>query len=230
MGRETALDPFTWTQDGWPLLNQGRGVSTLNRLPLAPAPFAQEKTDWLTSRPPKAGEIVWQGESVTITGSEYPMEDVRCRSLTLRRQTDFACTFSAVLTVPKTGEAGITGYYDEYSFYAVGVQVKAQEVSIVVTERIGHETRVRYRQIIDAAPGDRITLSTQANGLVRNVSWAKSKACTQGLVLRNVTYLSDEGVTVSKRFTGAMLGMYALYGCKAQFDTIRYAEGMEAEA
>ena len=229
MGRETALDPFVWTADGWPLLNGGKGVSTLNVLPLPPAPFETDKTDWLTPRPPRDGEIVWQGSSVAIAGSEYPMTDVRCRSMTLRRQTAFACTFSAVLTVPEQGEAGVTGYYDEHSFYTVGVRRENGAARIRVTECIGFDVHIRYEKEIDVQPGERITLSTQANGLTRNVSWALDPAHTTGLVLRNVTYLSDEGVTVGKRFTGAMLGMYALGGCKAQFDTIRYAEGMEAE-
>ncbi|MBP3655888.1 MAG: family 43 glycosylhydrolase [Clostridia bacterium] len=231
LGRETALDPFTWTPDGWPLLNEGRGVSTLCRMPLPPQPFERERTDWVTPRPPQPGTIQHSEDGVTICGGEFPLSDVRCRSLTLRRQTAFACSFSAVLTVPdaEQGEAGVTGYYDEYSFYTVGVRRTEGGCMIRVAEQISHEYRVRYEQAIDVQPGQQITLSTQANGLVRNVSWSTHPSGTTGLILGKVTYLSDEGVTVSKRFTGAMLGVYAT-GCTASFSGMTYTEGTGDEA
>lgn len=230
MGRETALDPFTWTMDGWPLLNDGKGVSTLNRMPLPAQPFDRERTDWVTPRPPQPGTIMHSAEGVVIAGGEYPLSDVRCRSLTLRRQTAFECTFSAALTVPQAeqGEAGLTAYYDEYSFYTVGLVHAADGWRIRVAEQTGREYHVRVEKPVSVQPGQRITLSTQANGLVRNVSWALDKAHTEGLILRNVTYLSDEGITISKRFTGAMLGVYAV-GCTAQFSELNYHEGMGEE-
>lgn len=226
MGRETALDPFTWTADGWPLLNEGHGVSTLNALPLPLQPFEGGMTDWLTPRTPQPGTIVHDGSGVTIYGGAYSLSDVRCRSLTLMRQTAFSFTFTAILTVPDTdaGEAGVTGYYDEYSFYTVGL-CRAEDGWIIrVCEQIGHDFHVRYEQPADVSSGQRVTLSTQAFGLNRNVSWSTDAAHTQGIVLRGVTYLSDEGVTVSKRFTGAMTGVYAV-GCTARFDGLSYEEG-----
>lgn len=231
MGRETALDPFTWTPDGWPILNEGKGISTLNALPLPARPFAVERTDWVTPRPPQPGQIMHDGNGgVTICGGAYPLSDVRCRSLTLRRQTAFACSFTATLTVPDTasGEAGVTAYYDEYSFYTVGLYMKDGAWHIRVAEQEGREQRVRHMQSVSVKPGDGVTLCTQANGLTRNVSWAMDSAHTEGLILRNVTYLSDEGITISKRFTGAMLGVYAV-GCTASFDGIFYKEGMEED-
>ncbi len=35
LGRETALDPLTWTAEGWPLINHGRGPSDQQILPFA---------------------------------------------------------------------------------------------------------------------------------------------------------------------------------------------------
>ena len=127
-----------------------------------------------------------------------------------------------------SGEAGVTAYYDEYSFYTVGLYMKDGAWHIRVAEQEGREQRVRHMQPVSVKPGGRVTLCTQANGLTRNVSWAMDSAHTEGLILRNVTYLSDEGVTISKRFTGAMLGVYAV-GCTASFDGISYKEGMEEE-
>ena len=232
MGRETALDPFMWTADGWPLLNSGKGVSTLNRLPLPPHPFDTEAVDWVTPRPPQPGIICHDGKGgVTICGGPYPLSDVRCRSLTLRRQTAFDCAFSAVLTVPETtdGEAGVTAYYDEYSFYTVGLCCKDGAWHIHVTEQEGYAQRVRYVQPVAVTPGQRVTLSTQANGLDRCVSYALDGKQAVRMPLGDITYLSDEGITISKRFTGAMFGVYAV-GCTASFDNMTYKEGMEEEA
>ena len=228
LGRETALDPFTWTADGWPLLNGGRGVSTLNALPLQLQPFAYERTDWLTPRPPAPGTIRHDGRGgVTLCGGAYPLSDTRCRSLTLRRQTAFDCTFSAELIVPdaEDGEAGLTAYYDEHSYYTVGLCRREGAWYLRVTEREGCETRVRCEREIQAVPGQRVTLSTRASGLDRSVSWTLEE--TGELHLGSVTYLSDEGVHLGKRFTGAMLGVYAV-GCTARFEHLTYREGADA--
>lgn len=44
------------------------------------------------------------------------------------------------------------------------------------------------------------------------------------MTLENVTYLSDEGVKLGKRFTGAMVGVYALGDVSADFDGLTYRE------
>ena len=246
MGRETALDPFTWTADGWPLLNDGRGVSTLNVLPELPQPVDEARTDWVTPRPPEKGTITWHPDGVTLRGSRYPMTDTRCRSMILRRQTSFRFTFSAVLILPETekGEAGVTCYYDENSFMTVGLRRENGHWHVRVTEQIGHETKVDVDEVIDERtidmqPGQRVKLEAQADGLDRELSWTlngrgqvqmdngavhEPAASCGSITLDNVTYLSDEGVRLGKRFTGAMVGVYALDGVEADFDSLTYRE------
>ena len=36
LGRETALDPITWTADEWPLVNMGKGSSVIQHKPNLP--------------------------------------------------------------------------------------------------------------------------------------------------------------------------------------------------
>lgn len=43
LGRETALDPLTWTKDGWPLINGGRGPSDQQKLPFQKAAYEMRK-------------------------------------------------------------------------------------------------------------------------------------------------------------------------------------------
>ncbi len=228
MGRETALDPFAWTADGWPLLNGGKGVSTLNILPELPQPLHDERTDWLTPRPPEKDMIHWQKGGVRLRGSRFPMTDARCRSLVLRRQTSFRFTFSARLTVPEAscGEAGVTCYYDENSFLTLGLRREGGRWRVRVTEQIDHETRVALDEPLDAAlcPGQRVCLTVCADDLRRTLRWTLSDQAERCVTLENVTYLSDEGVKLGKRFTGAMVGVYALGDVSADFDGLTYRE------
>lgn len=217
LGRETALDPFTWTPDGWPLLNSGRGVSTQNRKPL-PETLLPPRTDWLTPRPPEAGQLCWHGDDVTIRGSAWPMTDVRCRSILVQRQTAFRFTFEAVLTATASGDAGITCYYDEHSFLTLGVE----DGHLLVKEQIGTEAR-RQDTGVTVQPGQRVTLSVKADGLTRTLYVDGQRVAT----LVNVTYLADEGVRIGKRFTGAMVGVYAV-NTTATFSAMTYREEDEA--
>lgn len=220
LGRETALDMMRFTPDGWPIMNEGRGPSDMNVMPLPGVPV-ENKTDWVTPRPPVPGTIAWNGDAVTIAGGEYGLSDTRCRSLLLRRQEDFKFTFSAELTVPDGGgEAGVTAYYDENSYVTIGVHSENGTRSIRVFEQAGEERRVVCDDEIDVKPGEKITLGTWADGLTRGMRWNTGSAAGD-CVLGEVTYLADEGVKIGKRFTGAMCGVYAV-GVTAAFADMTY--------
>ena len=60
------------------------------------------------------------------------------------------------------------------------------------------------------------------------LSFAQANAPEQLLCrVEDTAYLSDEGVAIGKRFTGAMVGLYALLGAKATFERIRYTPQTE---
>jgi len=199
MGRETALDPIAWTADGWPVLIGG--PSTLQKRPL-PAHPLPETVDWLTPRPPQTGMIEWQGNAVTIRGGDRPMTDTACRSLVLRRQTDFRCDFTAVIDCSHAMEAGVTCYYDEHSF----LNLCLMNGELIAYAQIGLEGRELVRVPFDGSLP--LRLNVQTDGLARRLYADGRLVCE----LDNVTWLSDEGVAVGKRFTGAMLGVYAIGG------------------
>ena len=199
LGRETALDPITWTADGWPVL--AGGPSTLKKRPL-PAHPLPETADWLTPRPPRPGAMEWKGDSVTIRGSCEPMTDTACRSILLRRQTDFKCEFTAILTRCAAREAGVTCYYDEHSF--LNLCLKGNDLAVYA--QIGPEGRELAREPYDGKAPLRLHIKT--DGLTRRL-YADDRLICEA---ENVTWLADEGVTVGKRFTGAMLGVYVIGG------------------
>lgn len=218
LGRETALDRMIWTADGWPML--ANGISVLAKKPLPDAPLP-ESTDWLTPRPPEAGMVRWEHEKLLLRGSTYPLTDVRCRSVVLRRQTEYRFRFRCAFTLPSAGEAGLTCYYDERSFLTCGARKTPDGWQLLVEEQIGEET-VRHAPLaLDAQVNARITLEVEADDLHRTLRCCVDGAWRTVAELENVTYLADEGVRLGKRFTGAMVGMYALH-CAAVFEDICY--------
>ncbi len=227
MGRETALDPITWTADGWPLVNGGRGPSALQRLPHLPASAAgPDEDDYVTPRAPGPGVVTRQRDGVRIAGAPWPLTDIRCRSLLVRRQTAFACAYEATLedafSLPDGAEAGLVCYYDERSFLTFSLQHTADGARLRAREQAGLETRAPLDM-----PLRRLTvalrLRVQACGLERRLSYAlPGDDWQEVLCLPDTSYLSDEGIALGKRFTGAMLGVYALYGAQARFSHIRY--------
>lgn len=204
LGRETALDAITWTADGWPVMSPSD--MALKPLPDHPLP---ETTDWLTPRPPRPGMIVWNGKSVTLRGGPEPMTSTGCRSMVLRRQPEFRCAFSAVLTQSDAQEAGLTCYYDEHSF--LNLCVKKNELAVYA--QMGLESREYLRMPLDSTLP--LTLEIKTDGLTRSL-YVQNRLIAE---IENVTWLADEGVTLGKRFTGAMMGVYAIGGT-AQFAVI----------
>ena len=90
LGRETALDPITWTADGWPLVNMGKGPSVLQKCPDVTGIKAetdcicdkvsgeqtkrQERLKWMTPRAPENGGITFLEKGFRVKGSRYPLD------------------------------------------------------------------------------------------------------------------------------------------------------------
>lgn len=222
LGRETALDPIQWTADGWPLLNHGRGPSVLQRKPLPDAPV-HGSVDWLTPRPPQPGTVHWCGERLILRAGDSDLTEVSCRSLQVRRQTAFRCSFAATVTVPRRGEAGIVCYYDEHSFLALGVRHRENGMQLWQREQIGLECREQDLGPCPVQAGQGLRLGVKCDGLTRRLYAGEGD--TPVSLVEHATYLSDEGVSLGKRFTGAMIGMYAVRQAEAQFADITYTEG-----
>lgn len=231
LGRETSLDPITWTADGWPLVNGGRGPSDLQVKPmgLVPSKVNENKHAWMTPREPMLGQIQQNAELITIVGSDVALSDVKCRSLLVRRQTAFEFSFSFDMKfeqLPLAGEAGLTCYYDEHSFFTFGVTRRDDILYVSVCEQIGDEVKEHDPIAMTASTEDTIKMMVHADGLTRHLAFAFAGGeLMDANTLTDVTYLSDEGVRIGKRFTGAMVGLYATGRAKATFSNIIYHEG-----
>ncbi len=201
LGRETAIDPVTWTADGWPIVNNLKGPSCMQ---LKPYPNmgkdmnkcvhdSQKETgispcglpfEYMTPRPFEQGAIKVTGGgnaakcdnySFVIRGSKAPLSDVRSRNILLRRQTSFSFEYTVKMEIPQMSEgqsAGITGYYDENTYLTFGLVKRGGKNLISLFEHVGDEDK----EIIsdEEIPGDaeNIELAMSCDYLKRTFSYA----------------------------------------------------------
>ncbi len=249
LGRETAIDPVTWTPDGWPIVNGLKGPSVMQVKPFPQDCHAEMDNpedkranitadsispcglfiDYMTPRPFEEGGVVCALEedyahgkelttrfrSFTIKGSKAPLSSVKSRNIVLRRQTAFKFRYEVTMEIPKLLQeqcAGITGYYDENTFFEFGILNEDEELYVYSRQHIGDEdsVTVSFRPLPSETKS--IRLSMETDYLKRNLSYCISDEYTHFATLENVCYLCDEGLKKGKRFTGALVGMYAFGG------------------
>lgn len=244
LGRETALDPITWTADGWPIVNNLDGPSVLQKKPELPEwkPEKEQGHDFMTPRPPEEGAVNYRDGKWFLLGSKSPLSSVNARNILLRRQTSFCFTAEAVMKAPPLfcgQECGITCYYDENTWVCFYLSWREDGYFFQVKEHIGAEDIPHERMAVDCAAGSLYALGVETDNLNRRfyykaVSDPKNEgetAISQDEItvseLSDVYYLCDEGIRMGKRFTGAMVGMYGYAGEHAlctEFQSFTYRE------
>ncbi len=245
LGRETALDPITWTADGWPVVNNLKGPSALQVKPDLPEcvwdgsdrdEFDGEvlSPEWMSPRPPEAGGYRLMEGKLWIRGSRAPLSSGAARNIVLRRQKHFTFTAEALMgpaQLIQGQDAGITCYYDENTWLKLGVfAMEDASLQLKVTEHIGSLDR-------EAAASAQVSLyrgiylRIKTSYLQREFYYSLDGENYIHLVtLNKVNYLCDEGITMGKRFTGAMVGMYAYGGHEAlevPFEYFHYSGGVQ---
>ena len=232
LGRETALDPITWTMDEWPIVNGLKGPSTLQKKPNLPVcvwdtvtndDFIDEKLglDWMFPRAPEQDGYSIADSYLKIRGSKWDLDSMDARNVVLRRQQSFKFTAVCKMKTPNlnTGQnAGITCFYDENTFLKFGVfnNNSNEEFVLQVVEHIGDQNRKSQTFPIEKDK-EFIYLKVIANYLRRELLVSfDGNSYKSVLILNNVNYLCDEGLKKGKRFTGAMVGMYAFAGKNIQ--------------
>lgn len=241
LGRETALDPITWTADGWPMVNNLRGPSVLQIKPNLPAYEETGKAergfenDWMFPRPPELdGYRIKQGV-LWLSGSRAPLSTPKARNIALRRQTSFRFIAETCMVIPGEDgsnlglgqDGGMICYYDENTWLKFGVfGTERGGLKLKVVEHMDDKDREtegiqlsedsRFGKNVYFAEKVRlrIYLKIETNGVKRSCYWRMSEGrpWQQAAVLCNVDYLCDEGSSKGKRFTGAMTGMYVFAG------------------
>ena len=221
MGRETALDPILWTKDGWPMVNGLKGPSSLQK---KPAPGGQTEciynTEWIAPRSdPLAFAEVGDSRVVLRCGGD-PAQTGPC-SLLLRRQAEasFRQAVHVDMTDAQPGDlAGLTGYYDERSFFVFGLEKTEAGCALKLVEQIGDR---RTEQIFRQIPSREETLLIRADGF-RRAFYAREQGERRLIATVRTEYLCDEGVPGGKRFTGALCGLAAVGKGKIAFRNVSF--------
>jgi xylan 1,4-beta-xylosidase len=229
LGRETALDPITWTSDGWPIVNNLDGPSALQIKPNLPETvweledfddFDKEwlGTNWVFPRVPEMDGIILKDSHVYIKGSRQDLNSMYAKNILLRRQQDFRFTAECKAKMPQLypgQNTGITCYYDENTYLKFGIFATLENqprMVVKLSEYIDGEVRESEPIEIDYREKS-VYLKVETNNLVRSFSYSyDGENYTKAVVADNVYYLCDEGIKKGKRFTGAMVGLYAFAG------------------
>lgn len=188
LGRETAIDPVTWTMDGWPVVNGLKGPSVMQVKPfcdrdLAFDPFKDDNVklspcclpmDFMTPRPFNEGDVKYDSKlnSFEIKISPFSLSNVENRCIVLKRQTAFSFDFEVTMEISKLGEgqcAGITGYYDENTYLEFGVICKNEEVFLYSNEHVGKEDRTTLSKTPLPAESMKISFRMETDYLTRRL-------------------------------------------------------------
>lgn len=206
LGRETCLDEITWTPDGWPLINRGRGPSYMAALPFPGKTGGGTKVEaWLSPRTMDPRYIcLEEGGAVAITGDGLDLCCRDCRSLLLKNQPDFRFFAEFEMEFPEAGsrelssDAGLTLYYDENTYIKFGVTGD----SVFIAEYVD-DAYVRSQTAALDFNG-KVVLGIDTDGLERTF-YVNYKPLWRW---NDVTSICSEGLMKGKRFTGAMYGVY----------------------
>ena len=210
LGRETALDPMTWTADGWPMVNGLRGPSSLQALPLSPAEEQADEPDVCAPRSDPAAftEAFPGGLRLRAGGDPAGLGPV---SLRLHHQRELCfrqrVTVNFAALTEESG-AGLVNYYDERSFLLFGVRKTKDGACLYMRQRIGGEDS---ETMLGTVAGSSVSLSIEGRERFRTLRWAGGERTL------DASYLSDEGVKGGKRYTGACVGLYAVGTGSAAF-------------
>ncbi len=219
LGRETAMDPLIWTADGWPLVNNGRGPSVLQKKPELPEWIPENpKEDYVSPRVPDDGMIAIGEDEIILRAGTASLSTVDARSILVKRQTDFYSTLTVKVKMPEGSEAGeefgITGYYDENTYLTFGPCHMESGMKLRIKEHIGDTDREYICDAVSSdmlSAGSTIELKMVTERLKRSFYIkAENGEWLLAAVLENVNYICSEGWRYGKRFTGAMEGIYAV--------------------
>lgn len=231
LGRETALDPINWTADGWPIVNGLKGPSCLQKKPKFKDVVKELKQStnsncfdkenlykqWLSVRAPEKDGFTFENGSIIIKGSRYDIDDIKAKNILVTRQTSFNFDAECKMCIPNLSErqnCGIVCYYDENTFVKFALYKRGRSTFIGVAEKIGDCLKEHnFTELASEYKPEMIILKVETRGLWRSFSYSINGGDFIKLTtLDNIYYLCDEGIKRGKRFTGAMIGMYAFAG------------------
>jgi len=228
LGRDTALQSVTWTEDGWPRIAGAVPAVTVAApalpSPPLPQPSATDRFDtlgpqWSTLRRPAGPDWAEPAPGrLRIRGGQSPVGR-RTPSLIARRVTARRCTFETQVSfAPRTPDhlAGLTAYYNtrNWHYLYVTASVDGNPQLAALSCSAGH--LVAHPVEIPLAAGRSVVLRAELDGPLLRFAYGVGGDGPRVLPLElDATVLSDEhadefhdGQLRVLGFTGAMLGLW----------------------
>lgn len=223
LGRETGLDRVDWQSDGWPVINEGKGPSEVNRAPkLPPSPQGGGVSDdfsasslpvqWQWTRNPDSAQFSLEARPgfLRLTGSTVPVDSQLGRHILLQREVSHRFRVATALEfTPRSGdEAGLLCYYDSKSFARVFLTRLEGGAAVVVDECRKGVRKMVAKEFIHEKTGA-VHLEIVTDGLKRSFFYGRGTAKHRKIAeIPDATFLSDQG-TPLWGFTGTMTGLFA---------------------
>lgn len=244
VGRETALDPVTWTEDGWFLVNEGKGPSITQVCPnLESYPFEKKTKDdfdnnklgldweWVRNPDNSAWSLEERPGCMRLWTRDGQLFERRAKNTLLRREQELSYTALTKLEFnpTKDGEqAGLTCYYSTATYARWSVCYEGgKKLQLVINRNHGEELIAEVSDVVEGP----IYLKVVVEKLTRSFYYSyDNENWNLGGVLENCIYLCDEGVPDDpKRHTGTLVGIYANNGgcgsrIPADFDWFIYED------
>ena len=244
VGRETALDPVRWTEDGWFVVNEGRGPSLAQTAPDLPECVFERNLfddfnsdilnlEWEFVRNPDNGSwsLTERPGYLRIWTGDGQLFERRAKNTLLRREQElnYRAETKLEFAPDRDGEqAGLTCYYSTATYVRCAVCWEdGRKLRLVINRNRGEELIAEVKDL----PEGPVWIAVEVKGLTRTFSYScDGKNWETVGVLENCVYLCDEGVPDDrKRHTGTLVGIYANNGgCgsrkAADFDYFRYED------
>lgn len=242
VGRETALDPITFTEDGWFTVNGGNGPSVVQTAPALPVQeydrtlreeFNSVKLDssWEFVRMPDEGSLslTERPGCMRLYTTDGQLFQLSARNILVRREQELSYDVHTCLEFQpeRDGEqAGLVCYYSTATYARFSLcREQERKLQLVFNRNNGEELAAEVTDIPDRP----VHLRVLVRGLTRTFqySYDGNDWITAG-ILEHCIYLCDEGIPEDrKRHTGTLVGIYASNGgcgsrIPADFDFFYY--------
>ncbi|MFC4776260.1 glycoside hydrolase family 43 protein [Paenibacillus sp. GCM10023252] len=245
LGRETFIAPVQWTEDGWPMVNQGEPIALTMEVAedyeLHPWPAEPTRDDfnhrelplhWNTLRNPM-GQPLWSLTRrpgwLSIQGEAPTLSDIAFHSFVGRRQQHFQCRCEAWCEfVPSRDgeEAGLTVRMNERFHYEISITQQAGKRGILLRKRVADLTVEQFEEIQSTMA---VVLRIMAAAEGYQFSYREGTTGEWHMAGTGESLLLSQ--EVAGGFTGVYAGMYATgngRSCEqpAHFDWFEY-EGLD---
>ncbi|MCK9478723.1 MAG: glycoside hydrolase family 43 protein [Firmicutes bacterium] len=226
LGRETCLSPVSWTEDGWFIINEGKGPSEKH---IAPDTGAQTRkqdysddfsadrlgAQWQFVRNPNNDmwSLTERKGFLRIKTAAADTNSRDAQNIILQRETQHR--YTAVLKMEfkpeqNNEQAGLICYYGTKNYIKLCLIYEDGAKISLIENRAGDISRVALTGEIKS---NVIYLRVETKGKLRRFSHSLDGVAWDMVgEIEDCNFLSDEGIKDDFNFTGTMVGMYANNG------------------